>query len=454
MSDEETVVVVGAGLAGLFVAHHLRLIHKLSVLVLEASERPGGMVKTVYDDAGCVKYEAGPWRVFASHKRVIKLCETLGVNLRLGPIPPPTQSSASAALPGLSEWDVNALHRRNPLSADHADLSTGCASTTDAQSGCQDHRDLNQYVSDDGFSDVIKKLADGARILCDTRVVDIRRVGVRYNLQCRCRADGGFVNRTYTAITIFICVPPHAAERWTILSQWARAQLYAVQSRPLNCIYGRTSAPTAFHMISPTSLLGQGVASQYKNQWFQVSCTGGRLARFWHRLQTASPKTFVAVLVEEVRRSLHVIPHEDSFISHFREHAHHVWRPSPMFDIDKAVRASVMPNPKHLPNVFWCGEAFSGHQGWMEGALETAQLALDMFTKRTAYVFPRRLAQAGEVTIEGRVLDVSTWADLHPGGADVIRHHQIEDVTDLFYHTRHGKNAWAVVHAMQVAVEL
>lgn len=50
------------------------------------------------------------------------------------------------------------------------------------------------------------------------------------------------MNRIYQATSIFICVPPHYAERWTILSQWARAQLYA-QARA--DVETQTSPPTS-----------------------------------------------------------------------------------------------------------------------------------------------------------------------------------------------------------------
>ena len=34
---------------------------------------------------------------------------------------------------------------------------------------------------------------------------------------------------------------------------------------------------------------------------------------------------------------------------------------------------AIYPNPARLPGLFLAGEAFSAHQGWTEGALQTAE---------------------------------------------------------------------------------
>lgn len=460
MSDasREPVLVIGAGIAGLSVARMLTEDHHVASLVVEASDRIGGRVETVYDGSGGrVKYEAGAWRVPMRHNRTIRLFQKLGVSLRRSSAPQ-RHAPRSEAIVGLSEWDVRALHRKNPLSADYEDLRTGQSGSTAAQSMGDPDPDASAddgwMVSDDGFSALVERLATGTRILRDTRVVDVRRSGTEYIVQCRCLEGGGFVNRTYTATTVFICVPPHCTERWTVVSQWCRAQLYAVESNSVHTIHARTTAPTSFHAVSPSSLLGQSVSAQHKEAgWFQASLTGGRLARFWRNMRLALPAEFVGLILEEIRRTLHVSAEPDTIASRFHEHAYHAWRPSPGFAEAKAVAACVMPNAKHLPNVFWCGEAFSSHQGWIEGALETAELAVRVFTKKTPYVYPRRALQPDEFVIEGRVIDAYAWANLHPGGAEAIRSVSGSNATDLFYHMRHGPGAWSVIHALQVAVD-
>lgn len=456
VKEREFVIIVGAGLSGLRTAQLLRSRHNTSSLILEATERAGGMVDTRYDERGVIKYEAGSWRVKKCHSRVLALFEELESPLRCTHTHHCGQGTAAGADGGISQWDTNALRRRNPLSADHSDLATGCAGSTHGApyQGVESEALCDELVSDHGFSAIIEKLRDSARILYQTRVVDVRRNGTEYVVQCRCQTNGQFVNRTYSATSLFICVPPHQAQRWTIVAHWARAQINAVESKPWNQIHTWTSAPTKFHVVSPTSLLGQSVSSLHGNGWFLASSTSGRLARFWNRLRITSPIEFLRVLNEEVCKSLHLISNSGAVSSRFFEHGYHVWTPSFGFNLHKAVCSSIMPNAKHLPNVYWCGEAFSSHQGWMEGALETAEMAVAVFTRQSSYHYPRRALHGDEIAIEGRILDVASWAHVHPGGSHFINECKGGNATDHFYQIYHGTHAWSVVHALQVAVVL
>ena len=86
----EDIVVVGGGVAGLYVARNLA--HKRSVLVLEARGEVGGRVRTVYSEGRecglrpeeggkCISYEAGPWRIPFDHRRARLLFDEMGVSL-------------------------------------------------------------------------------------------------------------------------------------------------------------------------------------------------------------------------------------------------------------------------------------------------------------------------------------------------------------------------------------
>ena len=77
------VVVVGAGLAGLRTAHRLRSAGA-DVVVLEASPRPGGRVRTVHDAFTAGQYaESGAEWVDTHHARMNELLDRFGIR-RLG----------------------------------------------------------------------------------------------------------------------------------------------------------------------------------------------------------------------------------------------------------------------------------------------------------------------------------------------------------------------------------
>src|SRR5262245_26181589 len=81
------VVVIGAGLAGLYAADLLRAAGR-EVLVLEASDRAGGRAFTYRSPLAEDLYgEAGPIRIAAGHRRVVQLAQRLGLTLvPFGPI--------------------------------------------------------------------------------------------------------------------------------------------------------------------------------------------------------------------------------------------------------------------------------------------------------------------------------------------------------------------------------
>ena len=114
-----------------------------------------------------------------------------------------------------------------------------------------------------------------------------------------------------------------------------------------------------------------------------------------------------------------------------------------------AVAMAVEPNPTALPRVYLAGEAWSAHQAWMEGALQTAELALAAFARGARSRRHVPLLAPTWVRVEGRVLDVAAFVAVHPGGEAALRNHLGEDVGALLAHVGHSEDAWAVVHALK-----
>ena len=71
------VVVVGGGITGLATAHYLQARHGLEAVVVEASDRVGGKIRT--DELAGVPVEAGPDSFLARVPWAADLCRELGL---------------------------------------------------------------------------------------------------------------------------------------------------------------------------------------------------------------------------------------------------------------------------------------------------------------------------------------------------------------------------------------
>ena len=449
-----TIVVVGGGIGGLRVANQLLHKYGIRVVVLERSSRVGGRVQSVYHD-DTLLYEGGPWRIPSTHKRMIGLAQDFG--LRLDPLPfstPPHDTSDETQ--GLSHWEASLVRGKSPLACDAADLASGYAGQSHCASGSSPYSaDTDAYFTvKEGFQrGIIDALARGLDVRLDTRVVEVGRLSSgKYQITCRQRlGDNSFDTVTFDCDELFLCVPPSAALDWTIVRQWGLAQVHAVSYEPLQHIYARskTRLPHAFHVIRPSTALAQLISPIYAwSEWFNASYSGGRVAHFWHRLRMISPLRFVEFLKSELRRHLS-INIDDHVRVHHTEIAYHIWKPAPNFTLNKAVAMAVMPHPTRLPNVYWVGEAFSSFQGWMEGALETADLAVNISKGGCSHILPTRLATGNEVIVDDRIISVDAFIRGHPGGEAPLRNHMGEDASELFRHIGHSSNAWSVVFNLQ-----
>jgi oxygen-dependent protoporphyrinogen oxidase len=98
------VVIVGAGISGLAAAYELRK-RKVSVLVLERSDRPGGVIRT--ERVGEFVVDEGPDSLLVQKPGALALCNEIGLGDRLIPTKAPRtayvlRNSRLLSLPGAS----------------------------------------------------------------------------------------------------------------------------------------------------------------------------------------------------------------------------------------------------------------------------------------------------------------------------------------------------------------
>lgn len=448
------ILIVGGGIAGLRLYEMLREGDRhRNVRLLEASDRVGGRVRTQYEH-GQVAYETGPWRIPEAHTRAVELFARHDVPLV--PLETPSLAAHGDALevPGLTTYDVNLLQTRNPHRADAADQATGYAGETHADSSTAPYSTGARrfFVAPDGFSSLVEKMAVDVPVLLNHRVLDLAPEVEGYRIRVVRRVGGNSFEETELyAAHVFLCVPPRVIRAWPSFYRHARASVNRVVSAPLHHVYAEARLRRPAHLLNASRLLVQTISSQYRNAWMQASYTAGRMARFWYRLHLLDPRRFLSLLRSELEAAGATPVGEGRIASHYWEHAFHMWRAVPGFELARAVETAVSPNWIRFPRVYWAGEAFSSYQAWIEGALETAELAHARFLSQEPNIPERALAQ-GEIVVEDRIIGaLSAWAEVHPGGAEAIRNHLGENATALFEHIGHSDNAWAVLGSRQVA---
>ena len=110
--------------------------------------------------------------------------------------------------------------------------------------------------------------------------------------------------------------------------------------------------------------------------------------------------------------------------------------------------------------LFICGEAYSLHQGWIEGALETSQqvcklsLNLDNQFNNPKIFTIEEVSKSNNLTIiNNRVYDLTKndWINKHPGG-EVIKKAIGKDGTELFKYIQHPEYAKNILEELYVGI--
>tara|TARA_Y100001970_G_scaffold84781_1_gene106948 strand:+ start:181 stop:1500 length:1320 start_codon:yes stop_codon:yes gene_type:complete len=436
------MIVIGGGISGLYVAWKMK-----ASMLLESTPRVGGRVRTMRNGEA-VDYEGGPWRIHESHRRALRLLHRLGLEVE--------QTTSSRMRGGSLSAYGKHLIKYGVSKANQMELESGYEGFDAAAAenhAYTRHAGGKYYVVRTGFDSLVEALEKKVKcpIRTNTRVTNVRRSKGQYEIEVSVRKGTHFHKKMYRCKRVVFALPPHNTTQWDVCQQWLRAQINAVKTLPLHHIYGSigTALPPT-HTKDSTSLLAQIVSGDHDTRTFQVSYSGGRRAQFWNRLNMENPRQFHSLLRKELRKQLPPKLRKKRLRrvrSHHFEHAVHYWVPAYGFKGNKrSARQSVVPHPNKLPGLYWVGEAFSSVQGWIEGALETAELAC--IAMRKPLKRWRTTLRKGEVMVEGRVVNVDTFANVHPGTRLAIQKYMGKDATKVFSHI-HPSYSWGIVFALQ-----
>ena len=274
----------------------------------------------------------------------------------------------------------------------------------------------------------------------------------------------------------------------------------SVQNEPLYRIYARYPLDKKTHKvwfadlgkISTNLPIKYIIPVNYEKGVIMISYTDSKFAKYW--LKQVSEGTFEDTLNKQLK-----LLFPDIDIPKAKWFKHCPWISGAGYWKKGYDRKNIMPQMTealgHHKNMYICGENYSSHQAWVEGALETSEMVLDKLYKYN-HLFNRyenklsktkkhnkhnknisggskikktmkKISKLKEYTLEevakhktksdawivinGKVANVTKWIPNHPGG-DIIMKGVGKDATKLFNSIGHDDYARKLVKKYQIGI--
>ena len=277
----------------------------------------------------------------------------------------------------------------------------------------------------------------------------------------------------------------------------------SVQNEPLYRIYARYPLDKKTHKvwfdgmgkISTNLPIKYVIPVNYENCVIMISYTDSKFARYWFK--QVSEGTFEDTLNKQLKQ---LFPDID--IPKAKWYKHCPWISGAGYWKKGYDKNIIMPQMiealGHHKNLYICGENYSSHQAWVEGALETSDMVLDKIykyshlfnksnkskkkysenknsdkkmsggnkktKKNTAIaktnktkeytldeVAKHNTKSDAWIVINGKVANITKWIPNHPGG-DIIMKGVGKDATKLFESIGHDDYAKKIFKKYQIGI--
>lgn len=409
-------IIIGSGISGLYTAYNiLKNNKKCKVLICEKNERYGGRIETIHYRGE--SYEAGAARFNDKQTKILSLIKELGLKSKLYPIkntkniifyPPnkypilskkyPTFQNILLSVKKLNLSD-NILIKHNLLSIideylnDNNNKNENIKKYTEekyqyyseiAHLNAKDAlklftKDLNNirqyYILSGGLSQIINKLIDyikknGGIIKNNTMIEEI----VETHNECY----KFLVNDKYIGKNLICAVPKNSLKNLKIFKP-INDLLDKVVCKPLYRIYAKYPVKNGKCWFSDLPKYATNlpikffIPYNYSTGLVMITYTDSKYADYWFKYIDSEEK-FLEKLNYNLKK---MFPNKD--IPKPIWIKHHYWRHGAAYwkvntNSKEVIKKIVKPfNDK---NIFICGENYSNHQAWMEGALQTSDLVL------------------------------------------------------------------------------
>ncbi len=378
-------IVIGGGISGLYCA--MKLSKENKVLLLEASDRLGGRIHTHENP----QYEIGAGRLHSSHKHLLSLLKEFHLNT----YPLPTRIDHINALDGyvphVDRYIEDMIERTTrglteemrQLSFEEHSLSILGKEDTerlrqargyggDFQMNAHDAIRMFRKEKRGGFFTVKEGLGELVR-----RMSKDNRASVHYNhtvKEISFHSNLYHVDQ-YKSKKIIVALPSQSLKDIPFFRTYNLFK--TVSTIPLIRIYAKYPSPVWFEGLPHmTTTFVSGHMIPIRDGVIMIAYTEN-VDTFLRNGRVLPKKEIEKKIKEELKIMFPFlsIPDPEWMEAYLWNVGYHAW--------NKGVNsAQVQKEINHLsPGLFFCGEAYSDRQGWIEGALETADKVVNLVDK-------------------------------------------------------------------------
>jgi monoamine oxidase len=404
-------IIVGAGIAGLHCALRIsEAFPKAKITIAELYGKEGGRIDTYRNKKFEAQWEAGAGRIHSSHRLTLDYIRKYG--LTLYPISEKTQyisdsgNTSKDLWPSISQILYESLSQMNPLLLQTHTLEE----ILDMTFPSQKHKAALSYFpycsemttlrADLALKSISKELGSnskffvvkeglGAMIAAMKKELVKRKVEFLFHHRLIAvkgdQSELHFVapdkkNITLTAKHVILTLPSEALKG--VQPFPSLPMLKHISMRPLLRTYAIFPTPAWFKDMPRTitdSPLRHIIPINPQKGSIMISYTDGKDTAHWSNiLEKNGEMALSASIMKETRDLLKVnIPNPLFFKAHCWKNGCSYWLPGLYSPEEESVKL-MRPLPLRFPNVYLCGESYSMHQAWIEGALQHAE---DMLKK-------------------------------------------------------------------------
>ncbi len=415
------LVIIGGGIAGLNTIYQYLNQFKSTknmpkILLLEAQPRIGGRVYTVKKNNQT--YESGAGRFSKLHTALFDLIKEFKLESKLYPIPSeklfisknnPTKQIVLKTQSEKAVKELERLIKEKKLSDEYLTSKTLFQIAQELEKDSDILYQLNEmypyyseihvmnakdslillkrdfvnrlqyYVLGGGLEQVIDKIHDKIKnkitIKLKSRVIDILEHDNLFDIKVQNQKQEVL---TYQARKVVFALTSHGLQQLPFIKK--QKELYSLiklsSPQPLYRFYIKYKTPFLDKSIVTDTEL-KFIIPYNKDGLVMITYTDGPFTKYWRKLYLQSEEKVVKMISKKLKEILPNVQIPDiEWIdgeSAYWTYGAHYWLPRTQY-IDSNALENKIRRPSE--NVWIIGEAFSNHQAWIEGALETSNKAV------------------------------------------------------------------------------